>query len=160
MFEYRVTKYAPALRDASGVYAREEWTAFSDIGRSLGGVVLNREEYLRVEDAYVASALAFLREAGVRTLTARDLQNPGGVPVAPVEGGVLFLGQVGEVLRGLLREDFWCRLEGPGAFIHIGWDYYMYIGVPQACPQAEQMVRRLGLFVEPFDSPYRERRDA
>src|SRR5581483_7993875 len=98
---------------------------------------------VRVEDAYVASVLAFLREAGLPTLTARDLQNPGGVPGAPVEGSVLSLGQVGEVIRGLLREEFWCRLEGTGEFVHVGWDYYMYVGVPRACPQAEQMAQQL-----------------
>ncbi len=159
MFEYRVTKYDPALRDARGEYMREEWTAFSDIGRSFGGVVLTREEYLRVECAYMASALAFFREAGVPTLTARDLQNPDGVPVAPTEGRVVSLEEVPDVIRGLLREEFWCRLAGPGAFAHVGWDYYMYIGVPRACPQAEQMARQRGLFAEPFDSPYRKRRD-
>jgi hypothetical protein len=50
MFEYRVTKYDPAHRAASGAY-RDEWTSFSDIGRSFGGVILTVEQYQRIEDA-------------------------------------------------------------------------------------------------------------
>jgi hypothetical protein len=58
-------------------------------------------------------------------------------------------------MRRVLREEFWCRLEGPEAFVHFGYDYYLYVGVPRACPEAEQATRRAGLFVESFRSPYR-----
>lgn len=66
MFEYRITKYDPALRSASGAYARKEWTSRSDIGCSFEGVVLTLAAYQRVEDAYVDVALAFLMESGIR----------------------------------------------------------------------------------------------
>ena len=68
--------------------------------------------------------------------------------------------EIGEVVRRVLREEFWCRLEGAGAFIHVGYDYYMYVGIPQACPSAEALASQLGLFVEPFRSPYGEQRQA
>jgi len=35
--EYRVTKYDPAWRDASGAYIVDEWTSVTDIGRAFGG---------------------------------------------------------------------------------------------------------------------------
>jgi hypothetical protein len=54
-----------------------------------------------------------------------------------------------------LRERFWCRLESRKAFIHVGFDYHMYVGVYHVCPAAEELARRLGLFVESFPSPYR-----
>ena len=155
MFEYRVTKCDPAFRDAGGVYQRDEWTAVSDIGRSFGGVVLTRDVYQQVEDAYVATALAFLREAKVLALTVEGLESHAGTP--PVsKGRSLDLAEVAEVIRRVLRGEFWCRLEGPGAFVHIGWDFYMYVGVAQPCLEAERLAHRLGLFVEPFRSPYFE----
>lgn len=157
MNEYRVTKYDPALRDSSGAYTRDEWTSVSDIGRSFGGVVLTREAYRRVEDAYFEAALAFLREAAVATLTVRGLEGSGDSEVR--EGEVLTLDQAGELLRRLLREELWCRLEGESSFLHVGYDYYMYIGVPRPCPAAQALARRLGLHVEPFQSPYREDAD-
>ena len=51
VFEFRVTMYDPAHRDASGAYTRDDWTAVSDVGSAFAGVVLTEVEYQRVEDA-------------------------------------------------------------------------------------------------------------
>ena len=156
MFEYRVTKYDPALRDAKGAYKRDEWTSFKDIGQSFDGVVLTRAEYERVEDAYVAAALAFLKEAGLSGLVVAGLENSAGHALPFGNGSFLNLDQVERVIRRVLREEFWCRLEGPVGFVHLGWDYYMYIGVRCLCSEAQELTRRQGLFVEAFPSPYGE----
>jgi len=115
---------------------------------------LTRAEYERVEDAYVSVALAFLNEAGAAGLTITGLENHRGVSLAFGEGSVLPLGGVGAVIRRVLCEEFWCRLEGAEVFIHVGYDFYMYLGVPRVCPHAEQLARELGLFAELFPSPY------
>ncbi|OAI50708.1 hypothetical protein AYO44_05415 [Planctomycetaceae bacterium SCGC AG-212-F19] len=154
MFEYRVTKYDAAHRDAQGAYTREEWTAVSDIGRDFAGVVLTESEYQRVEDAYVAAALAFLREAGIQSLNVAGLENHAGLPLSFSEGAILSLSDAASVIRRVLRKEFWCRLEETGAFVHIGYDYYMYVGVARPCPNAQALARQSGLFVEPFRSPY------
>jgi hypothetical protein len=73
--EYRVTKYNPAFRDSSGAYTRDEWISFGDIGQSFNGVELTRDAYQQVEDAYIAAAMAFLREGDVRQLTVRAFEN-------------------------------------------------------------------------------------
>ena len=148
MFEYRVTKYNPAFRDSTGAYTRDEWTAVSDIGRSFDGVVLTREEYQRVEDAYVAAAIDFLRATGVSSVAVVGLENHAGHTLDFDAGSVLGLDQAGEVLRRVLREDFWCRLQGAEGFVRVGWDYYMYVGVSRPCPEARARAERLGLFVE------------
>ena len=75
MKEYRVTKYNPAFRDSSGAYTGKEWISFGDIGRSFDGVKLTAEAYERVEDAYVAAAIAFLCESAVPHLAVRGLEN-------------------------------------------------------------------------------------
>jgi hypothetical protein len=41
-------------------------------------------------------------------------------------------------------------------FIHFGWDYYMYIGVPHPCASAQARPIELGLYVEKSASPYNE----
>ena len=155
MNEYRVTKYNPAFRDSAGAYTRDEWTSFGDIGRSFDGVELTQGEYERVEDAYVAAAVAFQREAGVARLVVRGMENTGGPRIPFGEGDELSIEQLPEVLRGVLREAFWCRLEGADAFVHVGWDFYMYLGVPRPCPAARRQAEELGLYVEEFASPYR-----
>ena len=156
VIEFRVTKYDPTHRDPSGVYTRDEWTSVSDIGRAFNGAVLTEDEYRRIEDAYSATAIAFLREASVTALRVTGLENNAGVPLPFAEGSPLGVAELGEVIRQLLREEFWCRLEGAEAFVHVGWDFYMYVGVPDPCPEAEELARRSGLFVEPFRSPYSE----
>lgn len=155
MLEFRVTKYDPAYRDASGSYTRDEWTSVTQIGRAFSGVVLTESSYQQIEDAYAGAAVAFMREAGIPSLAVAGLENTAHVPLSFAEGSVLDLVKVGAVVRRVLREQFWCRLEAPDAFIHIGWDYYMFLGVPRPCPGAETRARQLGLFVEPFSSPHR-----
>jgi hypothetical protein len=148
-----VTKYNPAYR-RQGAYTRDDWTSVSDIGRAFDGVVLTKAEYKRVENAYVASTVAFLREAGVRFLTVVGLENHEKRPLPFSEDSVLDATEAADVVRRMLRNEFWCRLEGADSFIHVGYDYYMYVGVPVNCPHSVAMARQIGLFVEPFRSPY------
>jgi hypothetical protein len=102
-----------------------------------GGVVLTDSEYQRVEQAYISSALAFLREGGLNSLTVVGLENHKGLALAFGEGSVISLEHIGDVIRQILREEFWWRLEDRGGFVHFGWDDYMYIGVPHRCPSAD-----------------------
>lgn len=71
-----VTKYDPALRDANGAYLADKWILFKQIGSAFGDVVLTEAEYLRVERAYINSAIAFLRESGFDSLTVEGIENP------------------------------------------------------------------------------------
>lgn len=74
------------------------------------------------------------------------------------EGAVIPRDSLYEVLKGLLREEFWCRLEDEhGSYIHVGWDYYMYVGVPREPSTSIETAPANGLFVEPFESPYKAR---
>ncbi len=155
MNEYRVTKYNPKFRTSSGAYTRDEWTSYGDIGRSFGGVELTHEAYQRVENAYVTAAVGFLREAGISQLAVRGLENAKELPLLVGEGDVLRLDQIPDVLRRLLRAEYWCRLETVDAFVHVGYDYYMYVGLPRPCSEARQQAEHSGLYVEDFSSPYR-----
>jgi hypothetical protein len=148
LYEYRVTKYNPAFRTPERTYTREEWISLRDVGGSFAGIVLTREDYERVESAYVASALSFLREVGLSSLTVRGLENHRKQPLAFGEGSSLSLEQVGDAIRLVLREEYWCRFEGADGFVHIGWDHYMYVGVPHPCPRARAEAAKLGLHIE------------
>jgi len=156
MVEYRVTKYDPALRDAHGAYMADEWILFEQIGSAFGGVVLTEGEYLGVEQAYIDSAIAFLREGGINSLTVEGMESHKRLALEFGEGSVLSLEQIGDVVRQMLREELWCRFESDDGFVHIGWDYYMYIGVPHRCPKAELLAEALGLYPERICSPYKK----
>lgn len=159
VIEFRVTKYDPAFRDARGSYLRDDWITFDQIGESFSGVTLTEQEYLRVEGAYSEAAIAFMREAGIRHLNVVGLENHRNAALTFGESSVIGDVEFASVLPRLLRAEFWCRLESAEGFLHFGYDYYMYIGVPRPCPEAAKLAARLGLFVEPMPSPYRECRD-
>jgi hypothetical protein len=152
--EYRVTKYNPIFRDHSGAYTKVEWTSFKQIGQTFSGALLTLDEYERVEKAYVQEALSFLREGGLLSMRVAGLENSQTHSLDIQNDGVLPLDRIGEIIRRILREEIWCRLEGGEAFIHFGWDYYMYIGVPHPCPKARAWATELDLYVEEFASPY------
>jgi hypothetical protein len=156
MNEYRVTKYDPAFRDQLGHYTRPEWIMFKDIGETYSGVLFTREEYERVEEAYVQAALSFLRESGLSSIRVAGIENRSNQPLDFDNDSVLPLDRIGEIIRRTLREEIYCRLEGSECFIHFGWDYYMYVGVPHPCPRAQARAAELGLYVEEFASPVRE----
>jgi hypothetical protein len=154
MLSFRVTKYDPALRDVTGGYLRDEWTAYSDVGRVFNGEVLSRENYLEVEDAYVDVALSMLRKASIAALRVDGLERRGTESIALVEGQVLVIDEIGLVVRSMLREELWCRLEGADSFVHVGYDYYMYVAVPVLDNVLISEAARHGIFVEPYESPY------
>lgn len=59
------------------------------------------------------------------------------------------------IARGVLREDFWCKLEAKDFFIHFGYDYYMYIGADIEEEKMSEIARKNGLFAEHIGiSPY------
>jgi len=154
--EYRVTKYNPAFRDQRGHYTRAEWSMFKHIGETYSGVLFTREEYERVEDSYVQAALSFLHESGLSSIRIAGIENRSKQPLDFDSTSVLPLDRIGEIIRRTLREEIYCRLEGSECFIHFGWDFYMYIGVPHPCPRAQVRAAELGLYVEEFASPVRE----
>jgi hypothetical protein len=106
MYQYRITKYDPSLRDPGGAYPSDEWTSRSDIGKSFDGVRLTEESYLRVEQAYLEAAVAFLSEARITELTVIGLENHGQASNAPQERSRIKTEDVPAVLRSLLRERF------------------------------------------------------
>ncbi len=168
-FEYRVTKYDISYRrlagwnanneSSTGAYTRSEWTSISDIGRSFDGVLLTPDEYQRVEDAYVAVAISFLKESRLSAVTIEGLECSEPFPIPLEEGMTIDIRNLPEVVRLILQEKVWCRLNAQNTFLHFGYDYYMYVGVSRECPKSKQFARNLGLFVENFKSPYKRRLD-
>lgn len=127
------------------------------MGAELSTGVLTLEEYERVESNYVITALEYLHEASIPWLQVNGLENNQKRKPNIVEGQTLPVEKCGNLFRDLLREKYWCRfLHLQSAFVHFGYDYYMYLGVPCACPNAERAAIERGLFPEPFASPYKD----
>src|SRR5262249_15570828 len=110
MRQGRVTKHNPEFRDSAGAFRKDVWTDFDDIGRSIGGTVLTLDEYQKVENRYVLAALHFAREANVTEFLALDVErrNPD---IRLVEGMHISTHSVPSIMRQILRNQVWCKLE-------------------------------------------------
>ena len=155
-YEYRITKYDPRWRNADGHYTKDEWTSFAEVGKSVGGQRLTMAEYLAVEEKYLTVLHALLREAGVKDLELKDFENRKAPRLR--FRSPMTLARALAFARLALREKVWGKLiASRRAYVHFGWDYYLYVGLSRRTPLAIQTARSLALFVEPLRSPYLKR---
>jgi hypothetical protein len=152
MQQYRLTKYDPAFRDKNGAYQRDEWTFFAQVGSCVGGEVLTLEKYEATEAAYIRVVCSLVETASIGPFVVSDIE---GTPAGIEEGQRISQSTLPRVLRSLLREEYWCRLtDEKGHFIHAGWDFYLYLGLPNSLIRPELVASAEGLYLEPFQSPY------
>lgn len=167
--QWRVTKYNPKFRDKHGHYTLvEDWTSPYEIGNSFDGNELTLEYYLRVEEAYIDSAISFMEESDIQSVRVLGLE--GSITeedrasflyesefegVVLKEDSLVDLGVLRLIMKMVLRDFIWCQLyDGDRFFIHLGTDYYMYIGSHVNCPSAIEWSTTNGLFLEREPSPY------
>lgn len=155
LFWWRITRYDPARRDSRGAYVGETWTSISDIGRKFDGEVLTSAEYTQVESAYLTAVADFARDSEITALEVRGHEFGGDLK----DGDVLGVEECMTVVRAMLRDELFCRLEDPdGHFaVHVGYDLYMYVGSDFPCDRAVESTRNGILYVdEELISPYAE----
>ena len=159
MNRYRLSKYNPAYRDADGSYTKEEWTSISDIGKTFEGVTLQLEDYMHVEDAYIASFQLIMDECHVSSLQVTYLEKRG-YPLSHVDerfihpedlypckmrdfykkvkvGTVLTGWRIEYMIRLMLRENVYAHLvykdtlHPNKAFkVFVGYDYLASVHTP------------------------------
>ncbi len=161
-YMWRVTKYNPVNRDDVGIYLLDEWTSFSDIGKSYQGVKLTISEYVKFEKLYIDAILQFMSCNEVENLIITGLEKYDDENVDKVinyirEGMILDKEQIKIVAQHVLREKLWCKLILDEVFyVHFGYDYIMYIGSNKKCQKVIKEIECNKMFVEPFKSPYLE----
>lgn len=149
--EYRVTKYNPNKRNNLGHYlGADEWTCFSEVGEKV-----SLKKYEVIERNYILSASDLLLYAGITSLKIKGLEEYNKKSYLK-EGEIISLPQLNSILQSVLRNEFWCQFESLDGFIHLGYDYYMYVGVSKTDSSIIQKITNRGLFVEAFTSPYHE----
>jgi hypothetical protein len=155
---YRLTKYDPTLRDETGAYTGDDWTTFADIGQTFRGEPLTLATYLDVEVRHLVVLASFLEESGTTRVVAEGVEASSDA-FRVSEGMELSPTQAVEAVRQILRDEGWCRLVDADRFyIHVGWDYYLYVGTEQPCERSVALAKSHGLFVDrDFPSPHRPR---
>lgn len=152
MRQYRLSKYDPTFRDAKGIYTRDEWTFFAQVGTVVYGKVVTLAEYEAKEAAYIRVVCSLVDASSIGPYVVSDLE---GTHAELQESTSINRSALPSIMRSLLREEYWCRLtDSFGHFIHVGWDLYLYLGLPDNLDNPEAIASAEELFLETFESPY------
>ena len=66
---HEIVKYEPQYYDENGVYQKDEWTYYGDIGKEYEGRVVTMEDYLDVENRFIDITRTILETAGCTYIT-------------------------------------------------------------------------------------------
>ncbi len=151
----RISRFQPGATQTPD----SAWTSIGDVGQTFSEGVLTLAEYERVEALYLNAVSLLLEDSEVRQLIVSDVQlTPLASETARAirEGALVSASDALEICRLELRDEVSCRLEDDGRFyVHIGFDYYLYVGSKQVSAAAIEAIEQSGLFVEQgIPSPY------
>lgn len=152
MHQYRVSKYDPKYR-INGAFTRDEWTGIADVGQIYDGKAFTMADYEQAEQHHIDFLCALAKQDNAFPLTICGYEAHGSEcgwldnqPVTPADLPTL--------LRDVLREECWCRLESKDFFIHFGYEYYLYVGCSFTQEGIAQLAQTYGLYADPMVSPY------
>jgi len=147
-YSYKVTKHDPATK---GTAEWDRWTAISDVGETV-----SLSEYLYVESKYIQAVYFFSNKLGVDSYQISALSTWLKNKYRKLHNGdTINLYELGDIVKALLREEFWCKLISKHGEIHFGYDYYMYFVAYNNPLESIDELSKI-LFTEEFTSPYLE----
>ncbi len=152
MYTYRVCKYNPKYRSKSGVYLKDEWTDYSDIGSEFEGKTFTEAEYLTVEQNYIVCITDILNELNIDSLQIQRLEK--GNTNTWENGQRISKESLVSLIRDCLRNDCWCQLADINFYLHFGYDYYIYVGCELSTTEIEEICNRNNLYCDVRVSPY------
>ncbi|PHZ84767.1 DUF7683 domain-containing protein [Paremcibacter congregatus] len=174
MQQYCITKYDKSKRDKNGTYPDDcdQWTESCDVGRHINGKKVQLRDYFRVEDRYIKAALALFDYADLPYLRLtnahlhdyqmeilrkknKHFHELSFSSIDFREDAIICRDEIPTVLKMIFRNLGEAKLEFQGKFfIHIGWDFYMYIGAHVSNNSLIEKIEEDGLYVLEWDSPY------
>jgi hypothetical protein len=162
MYDWRVTKYNPKNRDKDGIYLKNEWIRYNDLGKNFEGKKLTFSEYFNIESKYIQAILVFMECLNIDSLKVTCLIYHARYKDQAIIDGKKIINNmnydsemIAFIVQSILRNKFGCKLEyDDKMYVHFGWDYYMFVGSAKACTSTIKKIEAMGLFVEKFRSPY------
>lgn len=162
MFCWRITKYNPRYRNKYGAYTKDEWTCYSEIGKKFDGIVFTLDDYVETENKYINAVMLIMECLNINALKILTIEQHGKRikelflehALMVRDGDLINKEHIKSIVRLVLRNILWCRLETHDMYVHIGYDYYLYVGSRHPCKKTIKAIERTGLFVEEYESPY------
>ena len=143
----RISKY----EENTNVHT-EEWTSISDIGKRYGNNVLTYDEYLLIENHYLTCIDEIMTAANQATFRIENLEKYSKVQWK--NNQLIDVSNMIRFVRDCLREKCWARLIGENSYVHIGYDFYIYVGVSIDLSTVFSIVKENQLHCKEMVSPY------
>ena len=151
MNKFRVSKYNPKYRE-NGIYTKDEWTDYSDVGQVFENGILSLEEYLKTEEQYILCIISVLKKDGIIFLSIEDFEQYGYTEWK--DKTTVTIDELSSLIRDCLRNKCWCKLRNNETYLHFGYDYYVYISSGMSSKNMCTICRSYNLFCEELSSPY------
>jgi len=165
---WRVTKYNPIYRNEKGWYMRDEWMTPCEVGRYFNGVEFKWDEYLIIENAYVFAVVSAMKKLGtdflkINGLEWKDYKKFDDLEVLGIEkffkslkeGMDISVNDIPKLMKLILRNIVWARLESEMLTVNFEYDYYMYFVFKGDLSEIEKSIIANGLFIDKdFVSPH------
>lgn len=146
-YSYRIVKYTNINENGDICSHPDEWTSFFDVGQKV-----EESEYEKVEVQYINYVLELCDCLKINSLNINDL-SVNVERSSYFEGQSIYISQLGDVIRSILREDIWCKLVSDRCEFHFGYDFYMYF-VSKIEPLECISKIETKLTVQKYKSPY------
>ncbi len=159
-----VTKYNPIYRDVNGVYQRNEWIGFFQIGKDIDGQIFTLEEYECIEEKYLTAAHLFFtfhncvkfRIENLEKKYIDDYKYPDKAELVALysklgSGQIYELDNLKAIVKLILRELIWAELfceKSDEIALRFGYDFYMYFNSSKDMTSLFSEIESLGLFVD------------
>ncbi|MBQ8403971.1 MAG: hypothetical protein IJX55_06055 [Clostridia bacterium] len=143
---YRVSKYNPLYRK-NGVYTRDEWTSYSDIGKIYGGKAFAAAEYEETESNYIQMLLELLKLLEIEGLKILCLEKYEADLVWR-ENELLDSEKAAVFAADCLREKCWGKLTARGFVWKTGYDFYMYFACDLMPQTISDVAKKYGLYTD------------
>lgn len=156
---HEIVKYPPENYDKNGIYTCDEWTDYSCIGHKFNGIVLTKEEYLKVENSYIQCAKEIMQASGCSYLTIADIYKFGRHIKALSKFKYktrIYPCDFDMILRETLRGRIDCHMVNLRRKygVYTGYDYYMSVRTPLDWDALNEIVKSHGLYLDPRSNKY------
>ena len=159
-----ITKYNPSFRDERGIYEREEWTSFWDIGKTYNNEIFTLEEYLETEQKHIKAIELIMQLTKCPMLCVQGLEKyqedndiniPENKELLPYYKAIkndynVTLNDLQYIVKLVLRELCWFELRdfNKDLFIRFGYDYELSINTLLEKQKLAPYIHDIGLYIE------------
>lgn len=171
--KYRISKYNPNCRDENDEYLNDEWTDYSDIGRSFKNKIFSFSDYQVVETNILFVLYLISLEKDILSFEITALENSEKTRfkskkrlkdarlTGPMYSRMMQQSRIGDIISPIemlvlcqltLRNCLWCSFQGGKSFnrmqVDFGWDYYVYVSCSEISEGTFRIAQKIGIYIE------------